>query len=179
MKMWQTAAFAALLAACGTTDSARRTDNGGARDDLWPSIARECVELLGSYERTDLDQASEEELLRQLQESDANQETCAEAFTLTYDGAGGAVMADHLGRSMTLHSLQAELALSVRFDEGAGYCEILVELIEALRTDTEELDTFLREGDPSEEHARHLVPLLELTVQSLQISLLDYTETCS
>ena len=178
MRFWRTAAFAILLVGCSSAESTRRADGDSEFNDLWPSVARECLDLLESYERTDLDEASEEELQRQMQESEANQETCAEAFTRVYDGSGGTVMADHLARSLTLHALQAELALSARFDQMSGYCEILVELIEALRDDTEELDRFLREGDPPEEDLRHLGPLLELTVQSLQVSLLDYTETC-
>ena len=180
MRISGTAVIAVLLVSCSSAESTRRTNGDSSEyDDLWPSVARECLDLLESYERTDLEEASEDELLRQMQESAANQDTCAEAFTRTYRGSGGTVMANHLARSMTQHSLQTELALSVHYDEMAGYCDILVELIEALRDDTEELDSFMREGAPSDEDMRHLGPLLELTVQSLQISMLDYAETCS
>ena len=143
------------------------------------AIARECLELAETYRQTDMRTVTEAELERQMDEASLNDDLCARALRENYRGPGGEVMANHLGRSMATHSLYAELTLSERFDEMAGYCEILEELIQLLQVDLTELGgAFERAEELSEEDLRTLLPLRELTVQSLQICLLDYSETC-
>lgn len=170
-----------LVVSCGGTATQTRSDAGQdaeAEDVNWDALAAQCMELLNGYERTDLAEAGEAELSRQMQESAANVDVCSRAITAVYDGPGGQIMASHLAGGLALHSLQAELALSYRFDELEGYCAILEELIETLGQEVQELNEFIESGEPNEEDVRHLGPLLELSVQSLQISLLDYTDTC-
>ncbi len=169
-----------VLGGGGTQTQTRRDAGPDTPDDdtNWEALAAQCMELLDSYERTDLSEAGEAELSRQMQESAANVEVCDQAISIAYDGPGGSVMASHLGRGLALHSLQAELALSYRFDGLEGYCAILEELIEALSDEVRNLNEFIESGEPTEEDLRHLGPLLELSVQSLQISLLDYADTC-
>lgn len=143
------------------------------------AIARDCLELAESYRLTDVGTASEAELERQMREASLNDDLCARALQDSYRGPGGEVMAHHLARSMAIHSLYAELALAERFDEMAGYCEILEDLVALLREDLAELDgAFERAEDLPEEDIRALLPLRELTVQSLQVCLLDFAQTC-
>jgi hypothetical protein len=142
-------------------------------------IALDCLDLAQEYRLTDVSEASEAELARQMEEADLNDELCGRALRENYRGAGGAVMASHLARSLTIHSLRAELALSERFDEMAGYCEILAELTELLRADLNELlGAFERPEELSERDLATLRPLTQLTIQSLEICALDYAETC-
>jgi hypothetical protein len=147
---------------------------GGETD--WALVAHDCLELLDSYQETDLESEREAELERQMEEALLNQDVCARALTETYDGQGGPVMARHLGRAIGIHALQAELALSSRFDEMAGYCAISRDLIHALEEDLTEIEESLPEL--AEPDLMAVLPLRQLTAQTLQLSLIDYAETC-
>lgn len=173
--------LALIVASCSSAEPTVREDPAPAPDGGSGLVvnARDCMSLLDTYQETDLSTAGERELLRQMQEASLNEGVCHEALLATYEGPGGTVMAAHLARSIGLHALQAELALSERFDEMAGYCSILEDIVEVLRTDALEIDTYLREGRPNEEDLHQLLPLGELTLQTLQLSLLDYAESCS
>ena len=143
------------------------------------AIARDCLDLIEGYRQTDYESASESELDRQMREASLNEPICARALLSLYPGSGGAIMAAHLTRSLAIHSLRAELALSSQYDEMAGYCAILEEIIQRFVTDIEEVGAYIEGGEPSEEEVRQLMPLVELTIQSLEFSLLDYAEACN
>lgn len=171
---------AALLAAgavaCGTSGESQRSRPSPEADLV--AIARDCIDLLAEYRETDYSEATEAELVRQMEESALNEPICSEALPAMYDSPAGAVMASHLGRSFRIHSLRAELALSARFDELGGYCAILEELIERFRDDANEIGAFLETRSTIDDETRPLVPLYELTLESIEVTALDWAEAC-
>lgn len=174
---WLSLSLACLAAACSGPTEQVRYEPETEEEIMWHEIAAECLDIIEIYQATNPETASEAELERQMAEADANRDVCRQAFQEAYHGPGGEVMGRHLSGSLVVHSLQAELALSQRFDEMEGYCAILEELIRSLADDVRELDEYLRD-DPSDSDLRHLSPLFDLTVQTLQISMLDYGEAC-
>jgi hypothetical protein len=172
-----TACFGAFGGAgCGTTGESQRSRPSPHADLV--AIARDCMELLAEYRETDYGQATEAELVRQMEESALNEPICSEALPAMFDSPAGAVMASHLGRSFRIHSLRAELALSTRFDELGGYCAILEELIERFRDDANEIGAFLETRSEIDDETRPLVPLYELTLESIEVTALDWAEAC-
>ena len=162
-----------LLCACATGSAHHTLDERSLDYDL-DAVASECMEILNIYQRTDLESVSENELVRQMQESAANEALCSEALTRAYQGPGGSTMAVHLGRTISLHSLHAELALSQRFDNLSGYCNILEDVIEHLVEDMGLLEERLRDfSSPDDNDWQHLAPLYELSRQTLELSVID------
>lgn len=175
-----------VLGACSGPDR-RDADGGGGRppvpESTMQEVAVQCLHLLEEYGQTDLETASEAELQRQMDEALLNEDLCGQALREAYDGPGGTVMGSHLARGLSLHALKAELTLSERFDEMAGYCPILEDIIELLDEDvTEAAEALQASVDGERELAvadfNALVSLRDLSLQTLQVSLVDHQATC-
>ncbi|MBN1944380.1 MAG: hypothetical protein JW797_01835 [Bradymonadales bacterium] len=171
-------ALLACPACSGSQQSGNSDQPEGDSPVDYPQIALDCLDLLSSYREVNLETASEAELERQMEEALLNQEICEQAFRRSYDGPGGQVMGNHLARSLELHALRVELALSARFDRMAGYCGILEELVRLLRADLAEIAEAVGSSRTREQDRNTLLSLQELTVQSIQMLLLDYQESC-
>jgi hypothetical protein len=184
------ALFAALAVAVVACSGPERRQEGppaprpprGA-DSAMAEVARQCLALLEEYGQASFETASEAELQRQMEEAALNQELCGRALLQAYDGPGGRVMAAHLARGLELHALKAELTLSERFDDLGGYCPILEDIIALLHRDVTEAAEELQaaiDGRRRLEQAdfQTLVSLRDLSVQTLQVSLVDYRTTC-
>jgi hypothetical protein len=114
-----------------------------------------------------------------MEESSANEALCSEALTQAYQGPGGPTMAVHLGRTILLHSLHTELALSQRFDSLDGYCDILDDIIAHLVEDMASMEERLRNfSSRDEDDWQRLVPLFELSRQTLELSIIDRHLNC-
>ncbi|MCA9562790.1 MAG: hypothetical protein KC561_04830 [Myxococcales bacterium] len=174
--------LAGSLFACGGGSSTTSTTSMGevspddASDEL--TLARECLDRLENYQLTDLETVTEDVLVSQMNEAHDMKTDCEVALRNQYRGPGAEVMATHLGRSFEQHALRTELALSERFDEMAGYCGILRDIIGSLSRDFEEITEYVESGQMDDEDARRLRSLAELTFQALQISILDFSESC-
>jgi hypothetical protein len=142
-------------------------------------VAAECVSLLQEYSDVDMNRASQAELQRQLDEARLNEDLCSQALRAAYRGEGGAAMASHLARALSVHALQAQLTLSARFQEMAGYCDILAQLVNLLSDDLTELQQALTATPPlPQADAQALGALFELDRQSFEVSVVDYASTC-
>jgi hypothetical protein len=164
----------ALLLACSGGQGG--PPDGGSTVVSAESIASDCLDLLATYQATDHTEIPEAELERQMAEAKLNEPLCSTMLEQTYRGRGGAIMAAHLGRTFGLHALEAELTLSMRFDEMAGYCEILEEIVHLLDHDLTEIDAGLPLAAPDD--LSTLLSLRELTGQTLQVSIVDYAYSC-
>jgi hypothetical protein len=165
------AAFAALiLAACGSgqEDSEVMLNEG----------VLTCEAMLEEFAAIDEESATEAVLSDAMNRADEAAEACETRFSRSADSEGDQLLFAHRSDQLRLFSLFFEAALSRRFDNFDGYCDILGDIVRVLVEGINEERQALEAGNLSDEDLRKVRELLELDVKTLEVVSVQVGANC-
>lgn len=167
------AAMMATLLACNKNAAGDRSSSPMVSEGVLA-----CESMIKDFERANPDEASEEELVRLMTLARENHEVCRRQFQSNAVTPADSAFYNHRAQQFRLNELIFEAALSRRFDGFAGYCVILNDMAQTLRTGAEEMDTFFRTARPTGEDLRRLTELYRLDRRSLEVLNTQLSVTC-
>lgn len=140
--------------------------------------AQACRTMLSEFVRMDLRTMPEADIERAMDRASSQQVACSAAFDDEARSVGEEQMAQHEGRQFSLYSLMFEGTLSERFDNYAGYCDIVADMFQLLLTNVGELEATLVAGDLPESERLQLVELRDLDLEAIDVLFIASEEHC-
>lgn len=137
-----------------------------------------CDTLLSELRMLDYQTAPEPELVAFMERADERTEPCAEMWHEQASSVGEHAVATHQARQLRFQALLIESAVSDRFDNRFGYCEILDDTFALLFESLSDISGALEDGGLSEADERTLRELLDLDTQALDVFLVHRAENC-
>ena len=137
-----------------------------------------CDTLLSELRHLDYETASEAEMVGLMQSADQSSERCAELWLEQADTRGERQIAIHEGRQLPFQALLLESAISARFDNRFGYCDILDDTFALLFTGLAEIEQALSESWMSEDERNQLIELRDLDLEAVDVLVVHREENC-
>ncbi len=136
-----------------------------------------CDTLLRELRSLDYATATEAEMVHYMQATAESDEPCerlwmAQAVTRTDE-----TIAAHQARQFDFQSRMVESAISARFDNRIGYCEILDEMFALLFTGLSDIEVAMQGNLPAGD-AANLHELRELDLEALDVLVVHRAENC-
>lgn len=154
-------------------------------DSLLPAIPMvsegvlACESMLRTFDRTNPDEASEQELMRLMVQARDSRAMCERQFLANAERPADKAFYRHRAKQFRLNELVFEAALSRRFDAFAGYCVILGDMRDSIVEGMETMNEFFAKERPRGEDLRRLTELYRLDAHSLEVLSTQMSVTCT
>lgn len=137
-----------------------------------------CDTLLSELRTAPVSTASEPELEAWMSAADRNGERCGELWAESAESDWEQQIALHRSYQLPLQSLLIEAAMSQRFDEHFGFCEIVQETFGLLFEGLTALESALGERSLSDETRARVIELRDLDLEALDVLMVSQSERC-
>ena len=138
-----------------------------------------CQGILDELQSVDQQLATESELVLAMERADASRESCEQVILSVATTQAEDVLYARQADQFELYALWFEGALSRRFDNFDGYCDILGDAFRILLSGVADVEALLTSGDLGVMDQVRLQELRDLDLEALDVLFLEVEMQCS